>query len=85
MVIPISTRTGVPGGASKVFLTEIETVAKGVISTRLIALFKGLMDYENAARTAMKQRANALQPPAATNPGTLSFNVPMTAFSAPQA
>jgi putative tryptophan/tyrosine transport system substrate-binding protein len=28
VVIPISNRTGVPGGASKVFFTEIETAAK---------------------------------------------------------
>lgn len=60
VVIPISNRTGVPGGASKVFLTEIETAAKE-LSVYLIPLAVRDPDgYEAAVLTAKKQRANAL-------------------------
>jgi putative ABC transport system substrate-binding protein len=51
--------TGGLGGASKVFVTEIETAARE-LSVQIIPLVVGPDDYEGAVRAAMKERANAL-------------------------
>lgn len=60
VVIPVSSRTGAPGGASKVFLTEIETAAKE-LSVQIIPLaVRGPDGYEAVVGAAKKERANAL-------------------------
>lgn len=52
VVLPVSSRTGAPGGASKVFVTEIETAARE-LSVQIIRLVvRGPDDYEEAVRAA---------------------------------
>jgi putative tryptophan/tyrosine transport system substrate-binding protein len=59
VVIPISSQAGVPGGASKVFLTEIETAAKE-LSVQIMPLGVRPDGYEATVVAAKKERANAL-------------------------
>jgi len=62
IVLPISGRTDVLAGASKVFVTELEAPARE-LSVQIIPIpltVRGPDDYEDAVRAATKERANAL-------------------------